>query len=199
VGSKLDALIVRMLSDEPQARGSAATMAQALERAASRSSRKVDALIVPSAQDNKPWGSLRYSRALGVGGLAAAVGCLLLALCVWWTTRHAGQGSRGVEDGGVVALGDSGPLTAGTPAHRAPPTGLRLDMPKKPLPGQQLPPCYEGFEVEIELTEGNKDTRSCWLKVDAQAGKCKVKGYEYKGGCYVPVYPPFQIPQSAKP
>ena len=199
VVSELNALIVRMLSDEPQARGSAGKLAQALERAVSRSSRKMDAAIVPRPQGTKPWGSLRYSRELGVGGFAAAGGCLLLAICVWWTTRH-GDESRVVEDGGVVALGDSGPLTAGTPAHRTLSTGLGHDMPKKPFPGQQLPPCPEGFfEVEIELTEGNKATRSCWIKGDASTANCKLKGYEYKGGCFIPAYPPFQVPQSAKP
>jgi serine/threonine protein kinase len=199
VSPELNALILRMRSDEPQARGSAAELAQALERAARRSSRKADAPIVPRPQDSTPTDSSFRRRTRQVLEIAAAVGCLLLAAYAGWIARSGGP--RGVQDGGVVALGDSRALTANlSPPRRPLSTGLGMDMPKKPLPGQQLPPCREGFEDEIELTADQKDTRCCWVKVDAnRAAKCKTNGYEYKGGCYLPVYPPFQLPQSAKP
>jgi hypothetical protein len=53
--------------------------------------------------------------------------------------------------------------------------------------------------VEIELTSGSKDTRSCWVKLDVAEGKCKANGYEYRGGCYLPIYPPVPEPQSIGP
>jgi hypothetical protein len=71
-------------------------------------------------------------------------------------------------------------------------------MPDRPFAGQVLPPC-QGFEVEIELTPGKKDTQSCWVPVKATAEQCKPKGYEYKGGCYVPSYPSRKMPQSIGP
>jgi predicted Ser/Thr protein kinase len=198
VSPELNTLLVRMLSDEPQARGNSGEVAVALEQAARRRSRKAEAPIVPRPQDSSPPGLSGRRRTRRVAGFAAAVGCALLAACAWWIWQRAAL-LRQAPLGGAVAVGDAGPLTAHTAAPRTPSTGLKLDMPKKPFPGQVLPPCREGFETEIELTEGNKDTRSCWLKVDAKAGKCKANGYEYKEGCYVPVYPPVPIPQSAKP
>jgi hypothetical protein len=71
-------------------------------------------------------------------------------------------------------------------------------MPKRPFTGQLLPPC-QGLEVEIELTPGRKDTRSCWIEVKANTEKCKAKGYEYRGGCYLPTYPSPKLPQSIGP
>jgi hypothetical protein len=200
VSPELDALILRMLSDEPEARGSAGKMTQALERAARRSGTKAEAPIVPCAQGSRPAGSARRSRALRVMGLAAAVGCALLAGCAWWKA-HPHWHWWGVvhQDACSVALGEAGQLGANTASQQPTPQGLRLDMPKKPLPGQQLPPCRGDFVVEIELTEGQKDTRSCWAKVDAKPTKCKPTGYEYKGGCYIPMYLPAPLPQSTKP
>ncbi|MFL5346881.1 MAG: serine/threonine protein kinase [Hyalangium sp.] len=212
VSPELDALILRMLSDAPEARGSAGELAQALERAANSASLRADAPIAarkiePSSGKQRAHSPRRGRVWTVLVPLAAMVG-MFLAVVAWWRTlpswQWPGAAQEGrhsdSEDGCVVAVGDAGPLVANiSSSHRAPSMGLGLDMPKKPLPDQQLPPCQEGFEVEIELTAGQKDTRSCWIKVDARADKCKTKGYEYKGGCYLPMYPPVKLPQSAQP
>ncbi len=211
---ELDALILRMLSDAPESRGSAGEIAQALEHAADSASSQADAPVIARktepASGKKRAHSHRRGRVLrALAAIAVMAGTFLVAPS-WWRTLSSCQWSRGAqeerhsdsEDGGVVALGDAGPLVANiTSPHRAPAPsmGLGLNMPKKPLPGQQLPPCQEGFEVEIELTEGKKDTRSCWIEVKASSAQCKTKGYEYKGGCYLPMYPPVKLPQSAQP
>jgi hypothetical protein len=207
VCSELNLLILRMLSDAPEAQGSAGEVAQALEQAADRAGSRADAPII-----RRPH---RAASARGVHpafvpvalGLTAAAGGAVVALCAVWLAypseqRHTpAQQVRAAdkEDSGTVALGDSAPrvpMATTTPAAAS--KGLGLDMPKRPFTGQLLPPC-QGLEVEIELTPGKKDTRSCWIKVDANAEKCKAKGYEYRGGCYLPTYPSPKLPQSIGP
>ncbi len=212
VSPELDALILRMLSDTPEARGSAGEIAQALEYVADSVSPRAGVPIAARksehAADKKRAHSPHRWRVLVALGAIAALGGMLLAVASWWRALPSWPWSRGAqearpinsEDGGVVALGDAGPLVVTiTSAQRASSMGLGLDMPKKPLPGQRLPPCREGFEVEIELTEGKKDTRSCWIKGSMSASACKASGYEYRGGCYAPSYPPPKLPQSEQP
>jgi len=141
-------------------------------------------------------------------GLAAAVGSAILTLPAWWRANSSEERPRvaqethdaDVSDGGATALGDTAPLvSAATTTPPASPVGLGLDMPKRPFTGQRLAPCDRDIEVEIELIPGKKDTRSCWVKLDVHAERCKTKGYEYKGGCYLPSYPPPKLPQSVWP
>jgi predicted Ser/Thr protein kinase len=213
VSPELDALILRMLSDAPEERGRAGEIAQALERAADSAGSRADFPIAPrpsnpAFEERKHAGSARRGRVLVALGATTVAGCMLLAVSGWWRAHPSWQWPRAAqevrhadsEDGGIVGLGDAGPFVANiTSAHRAPTMGLGWDMPKKPLPGQQLPPCRQGFEVEIELTEGQKDTRSCWIRGNKSAAACKASGYEYRGGCYAPSYPPPKLPQSERP
>ncbi|WP_224244262.1 serine/threonine-protein kinase [Hyalangium gracile] len=209
---ELDALILRMLSDEPEARGSAGEVAHALEHAGNPASPKADVPIVPresgSASDGKHASSSSRGRSLKTLGIASSAAGILLAAAAWWGTQLDWEGLSGAqeerhsvsEDRGIVAVGDGARLVStNSSPHQTPSMGLGLDMPKKPLPGQRVPPCREGFEVEIELTEGQKDTRSCWIKGDVQGSACKAHGYEYRGGCYAPSYPPPKLPQSMRP
>jgi serine/threonine protein kinase len=198
---ELDGLVLRMLSDAPEARGSAGEVAQALEQAAERASSKADAPITPRPQRGAAQGKSPLIPKVAALGLAAAVGGAALAISSAWRVhpredppREAQQARE--EGRGTVALGDSAPAVPEAPSSQ--PTsskGLGLDMPKRPLPGQVLPPC-RGVDVEIELTPGRKDTRSCWIEVKATAEKCKENGYEHRGGCYVPRYLPPRLPQS---
>jgi hypothetical protein len=200
---ELDTFILQMLSEAPEARGSAREIAQALERAAASAGSKADVPIAPRPRKATltralRWGAFRPRRMQMMLGLAAAVGSVVLIT----PARRAAQELRcaGEADGAVVAVGDAAslvPTATASPSMSS--TGLGSDMPKKPVAGQKLPPCRQGFEVEIELTEGDKDTRSCWIKGDVRAPACKANGYEYQGGCYVPSYPPPKLPQSERP
>jgi hypothetical protein len=59
---------------------------------------------------------------------------------------------------------------------------VALDMPPRPFKGQRLAPCHE-LTREIELHDGS---RACWFKIEAMPKDCKTRGYEWKGGCYLP-------------
>jgi hypothetical protein len=99
-------------------------------------------------------------------------------------------------DAGTVALGEVAALASPvTVAPRQPAqAGFWLDMPRKPWPGMNLAPC-EGEEKEIQLKDGSK---TCWIPVRYSAEGCRARGYEYKGECYLPSYPPPKVPQSGR-
>jgi predicted Ser/Thr protein kinase len=200
VCSELNSLILRMLSDAPEARGSAGELAQALEQAADRAGSKAD---VPITRKPRRAASGRRGRPGSVAlGLAAAAGGAVLALCAMWLAYPREDRSTPVqqEDSATVALGETTLLEpVATATKPTPSTGLGLEMPKRPFTGQQLPPCDRDLEVEVELTPGKKETRSCWIRVYTATGTCKTKGYEYRGGCYLPSYPPPKVPQSIGP
>lgn len=73
--------------------------------------------------------------------------------------------------------------------------GVALDMPKKPFDRQRLAPCDEG-ETEVQLRNG---TKTCWIGVTYSADACRRKGYEWKGGCYLPSIPAPRTPSSTRP
>jgi hypothetical protein len=102
------------------------------------------------------------------------------------------------EDLENVALGEVAALVgpvATAPRQPTATSGLWLDMPKKPWPGQNLAPCEEG-EVEIKLKGG---ARACWVEVNYRNPEtCRKRGYEHDGRCYLPSYPPPKVPQSAQ-
>ncbi len=203
----LNALVMRMLSDTPEARGSAGELAQALEQAADRVDSRADVPITRRSRRAAPGSIVRPTLVRVALGLAAAVGGAVAALFAVWLAQPREQRptlaqqvrAAEQEDSSRVATGDSAPLLPPATSTRPDASkGLGLEMPKRPFTGQLLPPC-QGLEVEIELTPGRKDTRSCWIEVKATAEKCKQKGYEYKGGCYLPTYPSPKVPQSIGP
>jgi serine/threonine protein kinase len=204
---ELNTLILRMLSDAPEARGSAAELAHALEQAAARASAKADTPIkLRPRQTAARWRTRRVLTSAALG-LATAVGCAVVAISTarkgnpreeqLRVVQQSPEENKEVRD--TVALGDSCPLVS--EVRFAPPAssqGFGLEMPKRPFPGQMLPPC-KGVNVVIELTPGRSDTRSCWVEVKAPPEKCKENGYEYKGGCYLPSPLPQKLPQSIRP
>ncbi len=63
---------------------------------------------------------------------------------------------------------------------------MGVEMPDKPLPGQTRPDAYgrcpRGTQVVIN--------GGCWIKMAVEIQRCPKDGYEYKGACYEPAYPP---------
>lgn len=107
------------------------------------------------------------------------------------------QRPRGEEqqDGGSSHLGDTALMsvhsTTGAPTRES----VALEVPPKPLPGQLKPDakgqCRKG---EYAINGG------CWLKVDlSDPGDCKAirNGYEFKQGCFTPIFPPTRESTSA--
>jgi hypothetical protein len=99
------------------------------------------------------------------------------------------------RDEGASYVGD----TALMSAHPFPEAPVRdavaLEVPPKPLPGQVKPDgngrCRKG---EYTINGG------CWLKVElSNPGDCKGirNGYEFKQGCFTPIFPPAREPTSA--
>ncbi|MFP2924822.1 serine/threonine-protein kinase [Pyxidicoccus sp. 3LG] len=198
---ELRALISRMMSVHPEARGSARELAEALETAAREAGPKADApLFAGKVALPVSAASRRVSRQVPAEArshwrLVAGVG-VPLALGVGWglgvlpgTEPERLRASAFVDskDGGTVAVGDSA-LTAPVSATVPPSawSAIALDMPPKPFPGQLRPDssgrCPRKALVAIH--------GGCWLKLALSAKDCGEEGYVYKDECYLPVFPP---------
>ncbi len=197
-GPELSALISRMLSVSPEARGSARELAEALEHAARTAGRRADASLFPREASpsepvpRAPRQSLSPRMAVGLAG-SMALGALWM-LCMLGR-KHAGpEDSR---DGGIIAVGESA-LTAPVESRYAPSAGtsIALEIPSKPLPGQVQPDarghCLDKIMVPIK--------GGCWIEVKGDPKHCSVSGYiyAYKGTCYMPAMMP-QRPATSAP
>jgi hypothetical protein len=201
---ELAALIRQMLSEEPSARGRAGDVAEALERAAESASPKADQPIRPlsaqvSARHKARSGPLR--QALGWLSLIASAVVVSLAVRAWWNEHRPlvespsamGQGVKdgGEGDAGTVGLGDDAlPMAASVALPEPTRSGIGLDMPKKPFPGQRRPPCER---PEIEINGG------CWLILGNATPPCGARYYAWRSGCYVPVFDPPRSTTSGQP
>jgi eukaryotic-like serine/threonine-protein kinase len=168
---ELAALIRRMLHEEPTSRGSAASVAQALERAAKKAGRAADQPLAGGQHVALP----SSSPAAWKPALIAALGVsLMIVLC---RSQEADEGKADGQQ--TVGLADStldastaGPLEQG---------GIALDVPEKPFPGQRRPPCAKH---ELKINGG------CWGRWADATPPCAVRTYEWKGMCYVPMFDP---------
>nr|WP_275900339.1 serine/threonine protein kinase [Pyxidicoccus trucidator] len=198
---ELSALVSRMLSPRPEARGSAREVAEALEQAARNAGAEADrplftgeepqpAGLMPAPQHvmarprreaRGPWfaaASLGGALALGVVGVLGVRAIELPAARPLAEKEEA-------RDGGAVAVGDSA-LTAPVEPDRASLvwSTLAVDLPPKPFPGQRRPNangrCPGTAQVPIN--------GGCWVKLPVEVKDCDVEdGFVYKGVCYMPV------------
>jgi hypothetical protein len=103
--------------------------------------------------------------------------------------------SKEQQDGASSYVGD----TALRPSHSITQAPARevvaWDVPPKPQPGQLKP------DTKGQCRKGQHAINGgCWMKVElADLDDCKGmgNGFEYKGGCYAPIYPPARGPTSA--
>jgi eukaryotic-like serine/threonine-protein kinase len=202
VAPPLGASVLRMLSVQPEARGTAQELAEALEFAAVHAGDAADMplfapLPTPSAgarpsQQIPP--HVHTPRHLARFALLAT-GMLLLVWLGQTVLYRAGLPMHALLNTGrpgtdIVAVGDA--LTAPSAAHLPPSTseGIALELPTKPLPGQYRPNASNQCprRGQIALHGG------CWIEqftLDAEA--CKENAdttYVYKGRCYAPAFPP---------
>lgn len=199
----LEALVLRLLSPQPEARGTAQALAEALERAAARTGEEADLpLFEPSLLPRERTQPTRQvpSGAIGLRRTASlAVGLLLLL----WLGQSALQRAKvaldaGPPGAGNVAVGDDS-LTAPGASQQAlsASEGIALELPSKPLPGQHRPDannrCPRRGQVAIN--------GGCWVQLTMDADTCAANGedgYVYKGRCYAPAFPPRRQPTSTQ-
>ncbi|MDY7230254.1 serine/threonine protein kinase [Hyalangium rubrum] len=226
VDPRLRELILRVLSESPEARGTAAELAQALEVAGERAGPEADLPLrfaqapqpsLTPREDGTPSGAVAFPRRSGLLARAlkwrpwlalAAMG--LLWGFVWGAqalhTRLEGMSVRGQEasasevpDAGTAALGDSS-LAASLASVQEPSEAKAMarDMPFKLLPGQSRPD-------EKGRCPGRKQVAmngGCWVDLfPMDADECAENGYVYnRGRCYAPaIAPPSKPPPTSSP
>jgi serine/threonine protein kinase len=202
VDPQLSALILRMLSVSPEARGTAGALATALEAAAERVSKEGGdsrlglESLTPSEPLLAPPGRIQPQvKAMSWG--ARSAWALAGALLVLWaqkavhapshsaSTKQQVAWSPGQSDRGTANLGEQTP--EGTPSPAQMPSQkerISQDPPPEPFPGQLTPNakgrCPE--PKQIPLNGG------CWGEVPSQdAEKCEKNGWVFlKERCYAP-------------
>ncbi|MDC0708607.1 serine/threonine-protein kinase [Stigmatella sp. ncwal1] len=178
----LESLILRMLSDRPQDRGSPGELAAAMEAVAETA--EADVLLGPSRSlvpvdirsAPAPVSGQGDSGSLGL--LPLAVGLLLLLSAIlkvegFWVPPS------GMRDGGTGGVADA--AVEESPANEvraSEPSELSLDMPKGPLPGQRRPPCPRN---QTNIRGG------CWAEFVQVSPPCGEGFYDWNGACYLPV------------
>jgi serine/threonine-protein kinase len=202
---ELSALVSRMLSPRPEARGSAREVAEALEKAARRAGRGADVPLF-TGEEPRPAGLFpipqrvtvrrppRMRRwpwfaAAGLGGALAlsAGGLLSVSRPEEPETSHVAEQEE-ARDAGTVAVGDTA-LTAPVARERAPSvwSPIAVDMPLKPFPGQRRPDGNGRCpgKVQVAINGG------CWRKLTVDVKDCDDwDGVEYRGACYQPAMTP---------
>jgi serine/threonine protein kinase len=194
VEPRLREVILQLLSEAPEARGTAAQVAQALEAVAapaSESPRPQSARPPARTWTWEPWLAL------------AAVGLCAVLL---WTVRpapfppeHLASGPRQssasqAPDAGTAAVGEAAPTEPQAPA---PPSAEKKPLAQEPLPeprpGQARPDkkgrCPGSKQVPIN--------GGCWGEMlQLSTEECAENGYvPFKGKCYTPAFAPPQKPQ----
>jgi serine/threonine protein kinase len=186
VCAELSSLILRMLSREPSARGSAAEIAEALEHAARTARRRADRPITahePRARLNwlEPLRAVlgRYPK-LTAAGVGAG-----LALGAVWLVGHVSRERQLVVDVAATeehtsALADSKMVMRSEEAQtESTQEVVAREMPKTPLPGQARPPCKKPLEETIH--------GGCWVALLKLKPPCGNAAYDWNGACYWPV------------
>ncbi|KFE63730.1 serine/threonine-protein kinase [Hyalangium minutum] len=182
--AQLSALIVRMLSVSPEARGTARELAEALEAAASCVEKQAGGSRIPPRVGGRSW-SIRSAWVLA--------GALLV---LWaWKAVHAPSHIESVEEP-VASLSkrterDTANLGETTPQPQPPPEQsssqpktISQAPPPEPFPGQ-LTPDAKGRcpgSKQISLNGG------CWVEVPTKdAEECEKNSLVFiKGRCYAP-------------
>ena len=217
VAPSLRQMILRLLSEAPEARGTAAQAAQALEAAADEFVPKPPAEPQPAAEVPPPdapaptgaaapseRGRPRAQAWVWKPWLAlAAAGVCAVLLWNWQlvprlpshvsaSTQQASDSQA--PDAGTAAVGGSSPTTPqASPPLPTDNKPISQASPPEPLPGQAKPDvkgrCPGRTQVPIN--------GGCWLEqLPMSAEECTESGYvPFKGKCYVPALVPPQKPR----
>jgi hypothetical protein len=210
--------ILRLLSDAPEARGTAAQLAEVLEASQSQPVPAPLPSAAPAIKGQPPNAPLAVGAgarlelpgpvvrrrawkpwlALAAAGVCAVLGWIVRPVQVapeHVSTRPHQAGGSHVPDAGTAALGDSsptGPVTPAKPSSKQQP--LAQPSPPEPRPGQIRPDgkgrCPGRMEVPIN--------GGCWVEIPLMpAEACVESGYVLlKSKCYTPA---LQSPQKPVP
>jgi serine/threonine protein kinase len=180
VAPPLREVIVRLLSNAPEARGTAAQVAEALEAGAGGAEGPEFSLPPVRTRAWKPW------LALAAAGVCAVV---------LWNSKWVPWASIAqAPDAGTVAVGDSSP-TEPQSATQSPEESrpFAKQPPPEPLSWQQARPDEKGRCPSPEQVPING---GCWAEQPPRsAEECAESGYvPLKGKCYLPVPVPPKKP-----
>jgi serine/threonine protein kinase len=197
VDPALRELMVRLLSDEPKTRGTAAQAAQNLEAMAAQHAPEPLPAAPPPAKES-PKEAPAWTPWLALAGVALA------ALLLWprrptpvspgYVTASPVIVDSQAPDAGTATVGDTSPTkpqASAAPSEKKP---VAQEMPPEPRPGQTRPDqqgrCAGRKEVLIN--------GGCWVEHPSmKAEECIESGYAFfKGRCYTPALVP---PQKALP
>jgi serine/threonine protein kinase len=197
VGPHLDKLILRMLSPEPEARGSAAELAVAFERIAARSGSDAELPIQPISSGAANIPRLFRSTPL-LPWFAIATASLSLATWTGWASLSQSRQKPAVsrneaahasqQKGGTTGLGTA----ASTSSKVASPDSssqqvLAEDTPPEPQQGQTRPNAAGRCPHQRQVVLNG----ACWAPLnDGEREECDAAGGQlFKDRCYVPVMP----------
>lgn len=179
---------MRMLSKEPEARGTAGAVAQELERLSRCARGGVDrpwlerSSPVSTGQAKLPSLTRRLEPKMLESLFVACTGLAALALVLlfgWFPEDPPKMLSGGEKpDAGMVRMG-SAALCSGAPASNIPGVeqAVARDVPGRPFDGQKRPPCSSD---EQPIKGG------CWIPVGGKKPPCKEGWYEHEERCYAP-------------
>ncbi|HEX8703504.1 MAG TPA: serine/threonine-protein kinase [Myxococcaceae bacterium] len=172
-------VIVRLLSDAPEARGTAAQVAEALEAAAGEAQRPESSMPQRRARTWKPWLTL-----------AAAGVCAVLLWSSKWEPRAF---NAQAPDSGTASVGDTSPTG---PRTASPSPEKKKPLAQEPLP--QLRP-EQARPDEKGRCPGRKQVAingGCWGELlPMSTEECVESGYvPFQGKCYLPAPAPPKKP-----
>jgi hypothetical protein len=204
-------VILRLLSEAPEARGTAAQVAEALEAAASESEPErlpapqpaveVAPLEVPTpAGGRQPLEGPRPrvpARAWKPWLAVAAAGVYAVLLWNWQWVRQSSDSQ--VPEAGTTAVGDSSTREQqGVKPRSSEKRPVAQETPPTPRPGQARPDERGRCPVRKQVPING----GCWLEFSSMTTEeCAQSGYvPFKGKCYVPAHePPRKPPPTSQP
>jgi serine/threonine protein kinase len=228
VSPELAALINKLLSDEPAARGSAAEVAEALEQAASSTGNKVDQLITPgSTQASMERLPLQVAQVLPVSEfpepahvskpgplraasprrglewprpLAMALAVVLIASAWWGALLLAGAESAVVSEPGREASNEeAGAVGLGDEVPEAPKVENSPETRHSRI-GRDMPTKpFPGQHLPPCLKPAVEINGGCWVRMGGITPPCGTRYVEWNKGCYVPLSELPRPPTSVEP
>ena len=191
--------ILRLLSDVPETRGTAAELAEALEAEAREHVEKLQPVAVPAAEVSVPDAARKWAVRPWLALAAVALFAVILCPSQQPMPVSPDQVSASLPeaehadapDAGTAATGDREPNKR--PASTPPAEERELPSPKQPR--SQTQPDAKGrcpVSVQVAFNGG------CWVELPSMTTEACVKsGYEvFNGKCYAPA---LEVPQKAVP
>ncbi len=207
---ELERFILRLLSEEPTARGTAGALARELEQAAVGLGPEADKPITttsfykptePLTHPGPPPTRRERMRARIRQGLRPALWLGLAAIGLNGVSMllHMPSGENlasedrealllGEVDREKTSLGSTTMDSEALPSEEVPDSDSVAgeEVPRKPLKGQKRPPCNRG---EVELNKG------CWVPSNTRP-PCPSDWFEWEKACYLPIILPDRPPTS---